>query len=82
MPYLSFDPMTDRDRIKRGFESLTAPVERSEFGKLIFRNMFLDDKDAEIAKVLWNYFEAVAERWPLAAGPEATRKNLESHDRI
>ena len=26
--------------------------------------MFLDDKDAEIARVVWNFFAAVSNRWP------------------
>jgi len=26
--------------------------------------MFLDRKDAEIARVIWNYFSAIATRWP------------------
>jgi hypothetical protein len=34
--------------------------------KLIFRNMFIREEDANIAKVLWNYFTAVALRWPIA----------------
>ena len=34
--------------------------------KLIFRNMFIRQEDAKIAKVLWNYFTAVSQRWPIA----------------
>jgi hypothetical protein len=30
---------------------------------LIFRNMFLDERDADIARVLWNYFGADEDRW-------------------
>jgi len=66
MPYISTDPMADRDAIKRGQKQ---KLQRADGGmmrvrKLIFRNMFLDDRDAEIARVLWNYFSAVAGRWP------------------
>lgn len=64
--YISRDPMSDRDAMKRKtpipeIDRGTAKVQR-----LIFRNMWLRDKDAEIARVLWNYFSAVAKRWPRA----------------
>jgi DGQHR domain-containing protein len=64
--YVSTDPMADRDTIKR-----EQKLERIDGGmirvrKLIFRNMFIEDRDADIARVLWNYFSAVAERWPKA----------------
>ena len=61
---ISKDPMGDKDRIKRN-----KALERS-IGKdlefRIFRNRFIDEKDAEVAKILWNYFTAVANRWPKA----------------
>jgi hypothetical protein len=28
--------------------------------------MFLENKDADIANIVWNYFDAVKERWPEA----------------
>jgi DGQHR domain-containing protein len=62
--YISRDPMKDRDTIKRG-KTLTQ-ITSSESKRLIFRNMFIQGKDAEIAKVLWDYFGAVEARWPEA----------------
>ncbi|MGH8016240.1 MAG: DGQHR domain-containing protein, partial [Candidatus Zixiibacteriota bacterium] len=32
--------------------------------KLIFRNLFVDEKDAIIANVVWNYFSVVSDKWP------------------
>ena len=32
--------------------------------KLIFRNMFIDDRDLDITQILFNYFDAVRRRWP------------------
>lgn len=66
LKYISNDPMQDRDLIKR-----RAPLERAnkyqerESG-LFFRNLFIDDRDDDIALVLLNYFGAVAKRWPTA----------------
>jgi len=66
LKFISTDPMADRDAIKR-----KKPLPLIEDGairtrKLIFRNMFIREGDAKIAKVLWNYFTAVAQRWPIA----------------
>lgn len=61
MPLISKEPMIDSDKIKRKFllEKVTGEEER----KIVFRNMFIEERDAEIAKVLWNYFNAVQDRW-------------------
>ncbi len=61
--HISKDAMQDKDLLKRD--------KKIEFNNkmdenLIFRKMFIEEKDAEIAKCLWNYFEAVAKRWPTA----------------
>lgn len=71
--YVSDDPMVDRDGLKRGRKLKRADA--SEEKRLIFRNMFIDEKDAEIAKILWNFFDAVANRWP-RAWPERIRGNI------
>ena len=55
--------MSDRDTIKRGGNLARVPDDEP---RLIFRNLFIDDRDAEIAKIVWNYFDAVRERWPTA----------------
>ena len=61
LPLISREPMIDRDKLKRKVEIEGATG--SEERKLVFRNMFLKERDAEIAKVLWNYFAAVENRW-------------------
>ena len=58
--------MEDRDTLKRGKQLPLIDVAMIRTRKLIFRNMFIRDEDAKIAKVVWNYFTAVAERWPIA----------------
>jgi len=62
MPYLSKDPVKDRDLYLRGKTPQRAASMESR--KLIFRNMFIDGKQLEIVDVLWNYFDAVRLRWP------------------
>lgn len=62
--YISSDAMKDRDVLKRGRR--VPPASGADARKLVFRNLFIDKKDAEIAKIVLNYFEGVALRWPTA----------------
>jgi DGQHR domain-containing protein len=69
MRYITFDAlsaMEDRDRLKRGKTLPEIPPDVIRVKKLIFRNLFIQDRDAEIARIVWNYFTAVAQRWPEA----------------
>jgi DGQHR domain-containing protein len=61
LPMISDNPMEDRDLLKRGKKLTKATPDKEQY--LIFRNMFIDERDAEIARVLWNYFGAVEDRW-------------------
>lgn len=54
----------DRDLYKRG--NVPEKATGGESKLLIFRNMFIDEKDLQIADVVYNYFDAVKERWPRA----------------
>lgn len=60
--YISNHPMHDRDllrrrkRLDRGSESIK--------NRLIFRDLFIDQRDTQIIIILWNYFLAVQNRWP------------------
>ncbi len=58
--------MEDRDTLKRGKTLPEVPPDVVRVKKLIFRNLFIQDRDAEIARIVWNYFAAVVERWPEA----------------
>ena len=62
--YISENPNKDRNLLltKKTPDLATA----DELRKLLFRNMFIQGKDLEIIDVIWNYFDAVKERWPKA----------------
>ncbi|HHZ5405906.1 DGQHR domain-containing protein [Bacillus sp. CD3-1a] len=62
--YVSKDPMKDRDILKRGKK--IPHVKDKEAQDLFLRNMFIDGRDAEIAKLIFNYFKAVQITWPNA----------------
>jgi DGQHR domain-containing protein len=61
---ISTDPMDDRDKIKRKLPLEKTVGRRAD--NLIFRNWWIEEKDGEIARTVWNYFSAVQTRWPTA----------------
>lgn len=69
--YISKEPNVDRDELKRG--KPLKKINEEESKRLIFRNTFIDEKDENIAKILWSYFSAVSDRWP-----KAWNENIES----
>lgn len=69
LKYVTSDRMTDRDLYKRGKKP--SKVEGPEAEKLFFRNLFIDEKDAQIAQIISNYFSAVKMKWPDAWGTVA-----------
>lgn len=72
--YISKDPVLDRDLYMRGKHPLRAGAEESK--TVIFRNMMIDGRDVEIGDVLWNYFDAIRERWPRAWAATGTGQIL------
>jgi len=62
--YISQDPIRDRDLYLRNKRPKLANVD--DLNKLVFRNMFIQNKDLEIIDVIWNYFDAIKKRWPKA----------------
>jgi len=61
LPLISRQPNKDRDDLKRGRRLERASQAQEQ--QLIFRNMFIDDRDADIARVLSNYFRCVQKKW-------------------
>lgn len=61
LPYLTPNKVVDRDLYLRGKKPSKATSDQLK--KFIFRNMFIDEKDIEIADVVLHFFEAVQERW-------------------
>ncbi len=64
MDYLTRNPIQDRDIYMR--EGTPPKASSQELRRLIFRNMMIDKRDMEIADILWNYFDAVRSKWPVA----------------
>jgi DGQHR domain-containing protein len=66
MSYVSSDPRDDRDKLLRG--QTLQKVYGEELDKRPLRNLFVEGKDLEIIQLVYNYFSAVALRWPEAWG--------------
>lgn len=64
MKYISNTVIQDRDLYMR--HKKPKKIDADESNKLIFRNMMIDEKDIEITDIIWNYFEAVRQKWPKA----------------
>lgn len=61
---ISKDPMDDKDKLKR--KKKLERANQRELKVKVFRDRFIDEKDAEIARIIWNYFKAVDKKWPEA----------------
>lgn len=64
VPYISRDPITDRDIGRRS--GIWPERGQEDFERRIFYPAFRDKRDEEILATLLNYFAAVSERWPNA----------------
>lgn len=64
LPYISKDPMMDRDIGRRA--GVFPPRGADDFEKRIFYPFFQKSRDVDILAILINYFDAVRERWPEA----------------
>lgn len=64
MPFISHDPMTDRDILLRG-NKLPRPSE-PELQNHPFRGLFIAREDVKIADIVLNYFKGAKGRWPIA----------------
>jgi len=62
--YISSDPSRDRNTFIKKLFPMKASIE--ELPKTMFRNLWLEKKDTDIATIIINYFSAVKEKWPHA----------------
>lgn len=65
LKYISRNPMKDRDILRRN--SLFHKLEKAEGNdkkSLIFRNLFIEEKEKEILKILIIFFNEVKNKWP------------------
>ena len=71
--YVSNNPMSDRDLLKKGEK--IKPADEKEMKLRFFRNWFINNEDTKIARVIWNYFSAIKKHWPNAWGTSILTKS-------
>ncbi len=64
MKLYSKDLMKDRDVYKRG--NRPDKFEGNDLNYRPLRNIFINEDDALIAKIIWEYFKAIETKWPAA----------------
>lgn len=64
MEFISRDPMDDRNTYKKG--KVPNKYSGHELERRPLRNLFIEEKDATIARIIWNYFDALQDKWPQA----------------
>ena len=65
--YISSNPSFDRNELRKGKKLKF--VEGNEEIKYFLRNWFINENDeVKIAKLIWNYFEAISKKWKNAWG--------------
>lgn len=64
LPHLSGNPVADRDFYIRHLGMKLPPPHPEELSRHVLRGLFVDEREGEIAKILWSYFDAVRQRWP------------------
>lgn len=67
MKLYSKDFMLDRDIYKRGKKP--DKFSGQDLLNRPLRNLFIDEQDSTIAKIIWEYYKAVELKWPKAWGP-------------
>lgn len=60
--FISPDPVKDRNELLAGKKLKTAGAD--ELQRFPFRNMFIADKEVDMAEILYNYFSAIQDKWP------------------
>jgi DGQHR domain-containing protein len=58
----AIEAMKDRDLLLRGKKLNKITGEGAN--KLLFRNLFIEERDTDITKIIWNYFSAISNKWP------------------
>jgi len=71
---ISKDPFEDRTTLLRGYK--LSLLNNNELNELPFRNLYIENREMEIALILYNYFKAIQTTWPDSWNDLATVGNL------
>ena len=74
MKFISAEPMKDRDLLQRK-KSLPL-LNDKDLVKFPFRNLFIEEKDSDIAFIIYEYFSAIKSLWPKSWNDLTTKGNI------
>lgn len=60
--FISTDPVSDRNALVDG-KSL-ARADKKQLCSTPFRNLFIDNRELDIAEIIYNFFKAIEKKWP------------------
>lgn len=66
----------DREFLMRHPGKKLAYPNEKEQRDMVFRTLFAEERDSDIAKIYWAYFKAVSERWSTAWGAPSDKGNI------
>lgn len=64
VPHITSDPLADRDFFIRDLRGRLSMPSTAELRKHVFRGLFIQENEGEIARIVWAYFDAVRKVWP------------------
>jgi DGQHR domain-containing protein len=62
LPHMTDDILLDRDTGRRGGH--WAKPTHAEMNRMVLRYFFVNERDLDIAEIVWNYFGAISDKWP------------------
>lgn len=74
MKLITPDPFDDRMQVLKGKK--LKKVDQETLKKYPFRNLFIEDKDNDIALIIFNYFKSIEKKWPIAWNEVDTIGNI------
>lgn len=64
LPHITNDAVADRDFFMRNMKGKLPSPDEQYLRKHVFRKLFVEEREGEIAKIIWSYFDAIRKRWP------------------
>ena len=74
MKLITRDPFEDRTQILKGKKLIK--VDHNTLKNFPFRNLFIEEKDNDIAIIIYNYFKSIENKWPIAWSQVETIGNI------
>lgn len=72
--FISKDPVSDRNSLVDG--KALSKADKKQLCATPFRNLFIENKELDIAEIIYNFFKAVERKWPNSWGAIEEKGNI------